>query len=48
MGKCDGGSFWECNRGIQGASDMDIYIYNYIYPEKDVSPYWCAIHAEMG
>ena len=34
-----------CNRGIQGAYEMDII---YIYPEKDVSLYWCAILAEMG
>ena len=35
-----------CNRGIQGAYEMDIYIYINIYIL--VSLYWCAILAEMG
>ena len=47
MGKCDGGSLWDAI-GEYRVLMKWIYIYIYIYPEKDVSLYWCAILAEMG
>jgi len=45
MGKCDGGSLWDA---IGEYRVLMKWIYIYIYPEKDVSLYWCAILAEMG
>ena len=48
MGKCDGGSLWDAI-GEYRVLMKWIYIYIIIiYPEKDVSLYWCAILAEMG
>ena len=45
MGKCDGGSLWDA---IGEYRVLMKWIYIYIYPDKDVSLYWCAILAEMG
>jgi hypothetical protein len=49
MGKCDGGSLWDAIGEYRVLMKwIYILLYIYIYPEKDVSLYWCAILAEMG